>query len=931
MSRKRWVQGAARKEFGRSLTHGEGSAGRHNRVRATVCWLALATLIAALAPASLGSTRLTHAAVLRPDPPTVTMVCQQGQFDINTTNAASIVSTFGIGLPVAQRWVSEGPWLQPSDLLTVQGIGPVWLSPMIAANRLCATPPSTPPPTSNPCTGNLIDVQTATAVQLTSAFGISSATATRLILARPFQSLGQITAGRVPGVGSLTQGAILQKGCLTPASIITSIATWRWAYADTATTDKRGAFALSVPAGTITTASGAWLSISDAATPGPLTGPTADFRIWGAWSNVSPDSVTVTLPVATVDSTTSEPVLDGVIHYSSDGLVLYGPAAAVLANGAITVRTDSLSSFRSIKAPKFLFTTLLGGAMGQVTQAILESNLLSYLQSHLFSAAAPPSCLAPTDPWFDAATTTTGSAISTVDHRWSQVPLLSCKQEINSSTAEWKFTNNLAIPLVLTPPTSSSVSIPVLEPSSDLVMIAVYQLALKLYPYPATPTTIVVPPGGTVEYQLKAGSQATFNVAAAPSQLILDEYVLQVLSSFLGNIPFADLVGAMYTCGWAGMQTSAGIAPLLDCILAGMKANKIAEDILVPLEVLTLIATSLRADYDYLFQLPDTSSSVAISFVPPVNLTITTTTLNDAVVGSLYAETLQATGGSAPYSWALTSGSLPDGLHLYSATGAIAGTPTTAGDSTFGVTVTDSSGATAAQGYSLTVNGGTFTQIAPFSGATTFDTTGCTDPAFTTRTCFTDQLLTSGQSGTVTFTTTTAVPGIIVSPVGAVSVGPYNSVLGEGTYTVSGTDSDTAGDTGTWTYTLTVSDGGPCQSGCPMALTKDSSGNVYLSFPNNPCPTYGVSTTGPGCVVSFYATINGKLVTCGVAGCVSTSFLNTSFPDPSGNEAQLSGAFAYFAGATPTSTDTFWVQVFSWDGNAADAMVPLGYSNALHF
>jgi hypothetical protein len=53
-----------------------------------------------------------------------------------------------------------------------------------------------------------------------------------------------------------------------------------------------------------------------------------------------------------------------------------------------------------------------------------------------------------------------------------------------------------------------------------------------------------------------------------------------------------------------------------------------------------------------------------------------------------YSQTLVATGGITPYTYSLTAGSLPPGLSL-SSTGAISGTPTAVGASSFTVTVTD--------------------------------------------------------------------------------------------------------------------------------------------------------------------------------------------------------------------------------------------------
>jgi hypothetical protein len=77
-------------------------------------------------------------------------------------------------------------------------------------------------------------------------------------------------------------------------------------------------------------------------------------------------------------------------------------------------------------------------------------------------------------------------------------------------------------------------------------------------------------------------------------------------------------------------------------------------------------------------------------------------TLADGTVGAAYTGAVAATGGTGPYTYAVTSGTLPAGLTLAS-NGAVTGTPTTAATSAFTVTATDTNGDTGSRAYSVTV------------------------------------------------------------------------------------------------------------------------------------------------------------------------------------------------------------------------------------
>ena len=70
------------------------------------------------------------------------------------------------------------------------------------------------------------------------------------------------------------------------------------------------------------------------------------------------------------------------------------------------------------------------------------------------------------------------------------------------------------------------------------------------------------------------------------------------------------------------------------------------------------------------------SGSSGNSVTPPTPLSITSTSLSDGQINTAYNATLAATGGTAPYTWSLTAGTLPAGLSLNASGGVISGMPT---------------------------------------------------------------------------------------------------------------------------------------------------------------------------------------------------------------------------------------------------------------
>ena len=150
-------------------------------------------------------------------------------------------------------------------------------------------------------------------------------------------------------------------------------------------------------------------------------------------------------------------------------------------------------------------------------------------------------------------------------------------------------------------------------------------------------------------------------------------------------------------------------------------------------------------------------------------------------------------GGTGTRTFALSGGTLPDGLTFSTTTGQITGTPTaTLTLTTFTVTVTDDNSATATQTFDLTVNGAVTATQAVASTVLTQDELAT---AFTPVTG-------GGGTGTRTFAITPGLPaGLTFSTSTGQITGTPTATLGSTPFTVTVTDN---GATATETFVLTV-------------------------------------------------------------------------------------------------------------------------------
>jgi uncharacterized repeat protein (TIGR01451 family) len=351
--------------------------------------------------------------------------------------------------------------------------------------------------------------------------------------------------------------------------------------------------------------------------------------------------------------------------------------------------------------------------------------------------------------------------------------------------------------------------------------------------------------------------------------------------------------------------------------------------------------------------------------VPNVSPTLTFPAPPSGQVGVPYSTQLTVTNGTSPFTWSVSSGTLPPGISLGAGTGLLSGTPTTAGSYTFTVQIVDASGQTASKAVTLviaaapvvnytptagevdvafsqqpTVSGGT----GPFTwaisagslppGVTISATTGLISGTPTTAGNFTVTVAVTDAFGQVASRTVTigivALPTFTFTPPQAAQVGvaytttfgvaggtapltwsisagslPPGLSLASGTGVVSGTPTTT----GVSSFTVSVVD----------ANNKSTSRSVTLAVNAGPIvivKSSDVSSAAPGGVVAYTITVTNT---------GSSAVSNVALTDPL--SAVLDDA-SYNANATATTGSVGYTgSTLSWSGSiAAGATVTITYS-----
>jgi hypothetical protein len=184
-------------------------------------------------------------------------------------------------------------------------------------------------------------------------------------------------------------------------------------------------------------------------------------------------------------------------------------------------------------------------------------------------------------------------------------------------------------------------------------------------------------------------------------------------------------------------------------------------------------------------------ASTAVAFYVCLPISIAPATLPAGTCETPYSQQLTATGGTAPYAYAVTAGTLPTGLTL-SATGLLSGSPVAPGGTfTFTVTATDAKGCTGSQQYTVTINCGPPPEIV---ADCLWEGTEGSPYSFTL----------SANGGTPPYTWSTVggtlPPGITLSAAGVLSGTPTAA----GTYTFTVQVTDAVGGSGQLQFVLFI-------------------------------------------------------------------------------------------------------------------------------
>jgi hypothetical protein len=382
----------------------------------------------------------------------------------------------------------------------------------------------------------------------------------------------------------------------------------------------------------------------------------------------------------------------------------------------------------------------------------------------------------------------------------------------------------------------------------------------------------------------------TFTVRATKGACVYDKsYTINVCgsASFFTNSLQSGAIGTPYNQTISQM----GISPATFSISAGALPDGLS---ISSSGTISGTPSALAVASTFTVLVTNGSCSISkeytISICPSV--TLSPSTLSNPTQGVAYSQQFTQTGFSGAHNFINFTGTLPTGLSL-SSEGLLSGTPTEAGDFSFGIGVTDGSSCGRGAMYSVTVAAGCVASITPatltdaergVSESVQLTATGITSPSF------------SVSAGTLP-------TGISLSTAGLLSGTP--SATGSFNFTVTATNgSCSANRAYTWVVACpfaspapTISAGGPttfCEGGS-VTLTASGSADGYI---------WTNGATGKTITVTEDGGIGVRAITAGCTTSASQQTLIMVNPAPIAPSISGTAALPAIGGSVVLTAET---------------------------
>jgi uncharacterized repeat protein (TIGR01451 family) len=246
--------------------------------------------------------------------------------------------------------------------------------------------------------------------------------------------------------------------------------------------------------------------------------------------------------------------------------------------------------------------------------------------------------------------------------------------------------------------------------------------------------------------------------------------------------------------------------------------------------------------------------------------------------GVAYSDQLTVTGGTSPFTWSVSSGTLPPGLTLGASTGLLAGTPTTGGTYNFTVKVTDSAALSDSSAVTLTIIPGPSLSFP-------------TPPSGWTHTVYSSTLTVSGGTSPYAWSVSAgSLPaGITLNASGVLAGTPTAT----GTFSFTARATDANGQIATEATTLTIA------AGVSTTFSAPPAGQVGIA--------YSTSLTATGGTTPYAWSVNSGTLPAGLT---------------------LSAAGVLSGTPTTAGSSTFTVNVIDANNGVATASITLVINSA---